>query len=343
MTIKPQDFFKEKRSWSFAKDKILEWYLVPYLTKVSRFGKVVVVDGFAGSGLYEDGSEGSPVIICKVIEKLGIRAIAVLIESDKACFEILEKNVEKFKEKNIALPLKGDFKKLTPEIIKATQGCPTFFYIDPFGIKGLELSNLKSILARVNKISTEVLVNFSYKALIREYEINPSLTDKVMGDDKYRAILAAKIADIKKEEIVIERYKSKYMDFFTYVGSCPVMCEGESRAKYHLIFATSHFDGLKLMNERMGDVFRDFYAKGRLFQVFPRDKTLLEKEILKFLQDKAETRKRIKEVLMIKHFLRFKESDYNQVVSKLLKEKKIYSDTGKTRINDNNLLASSSP
>ena len=70
MKMKPIEFFKEKKSWSLMKDKILSWYLVPYLTKISSLKKTaIIVDGFAGTGFYNDGSEGSPIIICKTIQE----------------------------------------------------------------------------------------------------------------------------------------------------------------------------------------------------------------------------------------------------------------------------------
>lgn len=348
MSIKPKDFFKEKRTWSVVKDKILGWYLIPYLNKVKNLGRlIVIVDGFAGPGLYEDGSDGSPLIICKVIENLkskGVKAIAILIDSNEYCFNKLKQSLKKFEIEKLALPLEGDFKTLVPKIIKATKDCPSFFFIDPFGIKGLEFNSLEEIFKKVNRISTEVLVNFNYKALLREYKINPSLTDGVMGGDYYRNTLEdSKISDSDKEKKIIEMYKDKYKNFFTYVGSCPVMYKDEQMAKYHLIFATSHFDGFKLMNEKMCDIHREFYTEGRLFQVFSEgekpDRNFLENEIINLLKNKVRSRKEVKEILMIKCFLRFKESDYNQTINKFLKENKIYSDNRKIRINDDNLLS----
>ena len=114
MAIKPIKFFERKKSWSLAKDKILSWYLVPYLSKVKSLKKhIVIVDGFAGTGKYEDGSEGSPLIICRTIENLkskGVSATAVLIDHDKICYGELKKNIKEFETKKIALPFLGDFK-----------------------------------------------------------------------------------------------------------------------------------------------------------------------------------------------------------------------------------------
>lgn len=347
--MKPKEFFKSKKSWSVIKDKILGWYLVPYLTKVSKFNRlIVVVDGFAGVGLYKDGSEGSPIIICKTIEKLrkkGVKAITILIDSNKECFDELKKNVKKYENSKIAFPEFGSFNDLTPIIIKETEGLPVFFYIDPFGIKSIEFKCLEKIFEKVKRSSTEVLINFNYKALRREAEAYPELTKKVMNGIWYREILKDKtLSDEQKEEIILENYKDLYQKYFNFIGSCPVMYKDEQDAKYHLIFATSHFDGLRLMNDIMGDVYRDFYSKGRLFDITPpkkrRDLELLEKNILGLAKEIGIiNRAKIKEILIPRLFMRYKESDYNQVISRLIKEEKIYSETGKVRVNDLTLIS----
>jgi hypothetical protein len=63
------DFFTGKRSWSHIKDRVLQSYMTPYLTKVKRLGrKIVLIDGYAGPGIFEDSSAGSPIVICQAAE-----------------------------------------------------------------------------------------------------------------------------------------------------------------------------------------------------------------------------------------------------------------------------------
>jgi hypothetical protein len=72
------DFFKEKKGWSKYKDLILGYYLTPYLEKVKRLGRpICVIDCCAGPGRFDDGSEGSPLIIAKHIEVLYKRGTAI--------------------------------------------------------------------------------------------------------------------------------------------------------------------------------------------------------------------------------------------------------------------------
>ena len=84
------DFFQSKKPWSPYKDMILSYYLTPYLPKVCSLGKpVVVVDCFAGPGRFEDGSEGSPLIISKAVREMvgkGKAVSAVFIEEKRKYF-----------------------------------------------------------------------------------------------------------------------------------------------------------------------------------------------------------------------------------------------------------------
>ena len=73
------EFFDKKKPWSRYKDSILDYYLEPYLAKVARIGKpIVIVDCFAGAGKYEDGELGSPLIISKWLSRLDQRGGQVL-------------------------------------------------------------------------------------------------------------------------------------------------------------------------------------------------------------------------------------------------------------------------
>jgi len=347
--MKPIDFFKSKKSWSRMKDKILGSYLVPYINKVKEFKKpVVIVDGFAGCGIYGDKSEGSPFIICKILEsynKKGIKTFSILIDNDQECFKELEKNIKYYKDIGIAYTEFGDFRKIVPEIIKIAENSPMFFYIDPFGIVGLEFQHLEKIFEKVSRSSTEILVNFNYRIFYREREKYPNLVKDVMNGDYYKEILGDKtLSDDQKEERILEKYKDLYRKYFNFVGSCPVMYKDEQDAKYHLIFATSHFDGLKLMNDIMGNTYREFYTAGRLFDAIPpekrRDLKLLERDIFNLLKELGVTnRENIKKILMPKLFMRYKEGDYNKVISKLIKKERIYSQTGRSRINDSVMIS----
>ena len=59
-----KDFFKAKKPWSILKDQILDYYLAPYIAKILKTGKpLIIIDCFAGKGRFDDDEIGSPIII----------------------------------------------------------------------------------------------------------------------------------------------------------------------------------------------------------------------------------------------------------------------------------------
>src|SRR5437867_354625 len=63
----PSEFHKAPKAWAQVKHSILGNYLSLFLGKLGLSGKpVFYVDGFAGPGLLEDGSKGSPLIAAEL-------------------------------------------------------------------------------------------------------------------------------------------------------------------------------------------------------------------------------------------------------------------------------------
>src|SRR4249920_586648 len=70
MVESSDEFFEGKRRWSEIKDEVLGNYMTPYLAKVNTRGQpILLIDGYAGPGIFEDGAAGSPLIICDKAEK----------------------------------------------------------------------------------------------------------------------------------------------------------------------------------------------------------------------------------------------------------------------------------
>ena len=66
-----RSFFTGKRSCSVIKDRVLGNYTPPlYLSKVKLLlYLILLVDCFAGQGKFDDGTTGSPLIMCEMAEK----------------------------------------------------------------------------------------------------------------------------------------------------------------------------------------------------------------------------------------------------------------------------------
>lgn len=365
------EFFDRKKPWSAIKDRILQKYLVPYIHKTKELRKpIMIVDGFAGPGIFEDGTKGSPVIICEIADQkrelAGVLIFGVFIDENEDYCQSLEKILKPYAQKKIAFVECGRFEEVVGRVVDIMGDCTGFFYLDPFGIKGIEFTNLERIFDRVSMSSTEVLVNFSYPSFARHagnYTEDDDgdtvaqkvkagkqeMVNKVMNGEYWVDIMTdTTTSKFEREAKVVEMYANQYRKYFDFVGHCPVKDTHRNVAKYHLVFGSRHFDGLQLMNDIMHYEYEEFlireYKEGCLFDTRPQHlkKHLdrLKQDILDIAKQHRPLSRRMVRVRLIPvNFMRFAVKDYNGIVTELLKQKALFSETGKTRINDNVLLS----
>jgi three-Cys-motif partner protein len=132
-----KEFFEGKRPWSKIKDRVLGGYLVPYLNKVKGLGEsIVVVDGFAGPGKYDDGSIGSPLMICQEAEKhVPDRSFAILVNENNEHKKKLDQLLKPFIERKKAVSINGNAEDLLKALKEQITTQTLFIYLDPFGLK----------------------------------------------------------------------------------------------------------------------------------------------------------------------------------------------------------------
>jgi three-Cys-motif partner protein len=216
------EFFKAKRPWSKIKDQVIGNYLVLYLNKVSKLGqKIVIVDAFAGPGIYEDGSKGSPLIICEVAEKqIPEKYLAVFANRDKESHIKLKKALKKYIEGKEAVTILGSAQDLLGELKNIVGNATLLIYLDPFGLKGCEFKLLEPFWGRDKRFSTEIMVNMSMPTLhrlstpdaVREKRIssrteklNQTLTN-ILGGEYWNGIMWSGLPAGEKEKRLVEEY-----------------------------------------------------------------------------------------------------------------------------------------
>jgi len=69
--------------------------MAPYLKKVAMLKKsILLVDGFAGPGTFEDGTSGSPLIMCEQAERnVADNYVAVFVNKEKKHHNTLEQTL----------------------------------------------------------------------------------------------------------------------------------------------------------------------------------------------------------------------------------------------------------
>jgi len=373
-----KDFFAAKREWSKYKDMILEYYLTPYLPKVCSLGKpVVVVDCFAGAGRFDDGTDGSPRIIAKAIEKLATKGKpvkALLVEEKKTYFRQLEDNVREFG--SICEPIHCSFEESVAEIGRFALTHTIFLYIDPYGLKPLKFSLLSSIYKHLKSgTSVEVLMNFNSSSLVRngraalgltqkdipegewffdseeetKRTMSPEEIDDIAGGEYWRDIVSSDMSFPEMEESCSHKYMAKMSRYFQGVRNYPIKEKYiHKNFKYRLIFGSRHPDAMILMNDAVCKA-RDRFLKkerveGWLFDLRQEDEkhdpVRLEDTIRSVLDkvDRISRRDLIVNTLELL-FGEYFEKECKSAIYTLREKGLLYSASGKARFNDDELLS----
>lgn len=137
----------------------------------NKYQNIYYIDCFAGRGKYncnnqKDTINGSPLIALECALTLqqdqkynGVKMHCIFIERFKKCSQDLEKFCEPYKGKvDFYIYKEKDFNSVIQEIISKINYHPTFFFIDPDGIKELKKESLEKIINRNG--ATDILLNY---------------------------------------------------------------------------------------------------------------------------------------------------------------------------------------
>ncbi|MDK2919609.1 MAG: hypothetical protein PWQ37_2342 [Candidatus Petromonas sp.] len=288
------NFFEKKRGWSIIKDEIISHYLTPYIYKLLTTKKpLTLIDCFAGKGVFEDGSIGSPIIIANKIKeileknkKTDIKGIFI----EKKYYDDLKENLKTYNNCEIR---KGTFEDHIIDVINRRRGSNIFLYIDPYGIKSLDFVRLKKI-CKSNFNTLEMLMNFNSFGFLREasrlkkyqnefylekdlesYEVDEknSIENMIriaggeywieLLDDYNRNIISMHEAERK----FVEKYVENFHKLFKHVINIPIKTKEKNIPKYRLIFGTNHDDGLTLMADNMNQKWKKIIENERQGQL----------------------------------------------------------------------------
>lgn len=358
-------FFEAKREWSKVKDKILGHYISCYLKTIQRRGRpIIIVDAFSGPGRFGDGSDGSPLIIAKLIEerlKPDVGIACIFSDAHPAHRVELERCLASYIAKRIAEKPLSDFPQALTRALQIGKGSTLFFYLDPYGIKDLDFETVKQIYERNPAQSTEVLINFSFKTFMR-MSGNWSYTDsadevarkvkeekrdtvtRVMGGDYWIQIVTnPALTKIQREDAIVQAYMERVRTYFKYTYSIPVKeiddpggsVPTDDLAKYHLIFGTRSPRAVLYMNDVAYNALEPYFNKfkeGLLFSMLPSryeptSQERIKEEILKIVASRSLKRPDIIEAIVTKFFLQYKSKEYRAIIDDLVfKEKRLFAD-----------------
>ncbi|MDQ2886852.1 MAG: three-Cys-motif partner protein TcmP [Chloroflexota bacterium] len=362
-----EDFFAGKRSWSIIKDQVLQGYMTPYIAKVNKRGKpILLIDGYAGPGTFGDGTVGSPLIMCQAAEKYAQGNYqAIFINKDQKYHDKLREEIRRGGWSGSVETILGDSTILLQELPNRLSNWTVFLYLDPFGLKGCEFSLLKPFLDRNPAFSTEILFTMNmpivHRLAARHVDEDRRQNDqtiksyherltKVFGGEYWKEIMWQRVGSPEEHEHqLIGAYQAKLAHYLPYTGSCPVREGTNRRIKYFIVFASRHPDSMLLLNDIMAKAYFDrmhqaSYA-GTLFANTDwretRSTNDLQSSIINMVAEHSgETRKSIWLRIVQAYFMRYLHSEYLAMAQRLIDEKKLISPTPRPtkRLNDDCVL-----
>jgi three-Cys-motif partner protein len=270
-------FFVEKRAAAVFKHAILNQYVDPFAMKTgstSPKGRVAFVDGYAGEGVYDDGTEGSPALLIAKANKLaGKRALEIhLVEEDAVTFAKLDALVDVAAKGLEVKTYEGDAAQHLDTLLAKASDIPIFVFLDPYGLMipfDVAAKILNSRPSGLGAPATEVLINFTGTGLRRIaghlYSETPNAAtlgriDAVCGGDWWQAAwlhraptkAASKEAKLAAEEAIVAGYAQR-LGKATGAGHWTSEARNEAHQMpiYYLVFLTRHRDGLHVFGESL--------------------------------------------------------------------------------------------
>ena len=278
-----------------AKHDVLGWYLDAWVPIIGRsFKDAVLIDCFAGPGVYEGGEPGSPILMLdRYLNRRDRKTLRAtfhyyFIENDPRALALLEPLVEKRRrrlpEDSVCEVVRGEYADRFPEVldrIKRPDGSypPTFAFIDPCGHGGLPMTLHGDFL---EFRQCEVLIFFSLPEIARFVSRagqEPSLNALFDGTE-WEA--ARDLQGAERREFLLNLFQRKLEARTEHVRAFQMITrEGRD---YWLFFGTRNLTGLDRMKDAMwrrdpqtGRTFRDVTnrAVAVLFEEEPDTRPLL--------------------------------------------------------------------
>lgn len=272
-------FWKKGYIETRLKHAVLEKYLSAYWQILGkRVPGFLYIDGFAGRGRFDDGSEGSPLLSMRVVAdlrekgRLSTPVHFAFIEADEGNYEILKTAALRLaKELKVEQPLirRGTFQEQILRVLEALGGncyrCPTFIFVDPFGYTDVPLNMIFELAMPRNR---ELFVTFMSHHMGRflSDQKKSQTFDRVFGSKAWQKCF---FKDKPHQECLVDLYASelnrRFLEESVQTFIFPFRVESiEGGGLYHLIHISHHPKARQVMDNAVsaaGATKRDAFKK----------------------------------------------------------------------------------
>lgn len=358
----PADFFDELRFWSRTKLRILEKYIDAYLRKRARFNPTIYyVDGFAGQGYYgQEGQaleEGSPLRMARFAQRIQdegkpYRLICLNTELRKKRCQELQKALAGF-DPELVQVFCGAFANQLPQFLKIMGTAPAVCFLDPFGVVGISVDDIRPLLVRPD---TEILLNLSTPTLHRLAgfatsdakdargkfnQLSRTLGEDPRDDAPEWLVMRDRLSSDEWEEWAVNRYMELMQEaspYRKYGVAYPVREKLGGGVKYYLVFASRAMDAFPLMSDFICTEEDDLHLQAEIASRRPgqtsmfapmhvdkreaRLATLIEEIHAYGMAHQGINRKHLIEEFSYRYLGEFKQKHYRQMLERLVKDKR---------------------
>jgi three-Cys-motif partner protein len=262
-------FFEISKEQSRVKTAIVSKYFDAWASVMmgvqdrvkGRYGdKIAYLDLFAGPGRYDDGTKSTPLMILeKAIanDKLRNRLVSIFNDKDDNNTRSLQEAIKNLSGiDSLRYKPKVYRQEVGSEIVKLFEQMkmiPTFFFVDPWGYKGLSLQLVNAVL---KDWGCDCLFFFNYN------RISMGLPNELV-EDHMNALFGVERANALRKKI--ERLPSSERELTIVEDLCQAIratgkkyvlpfrfkSDTGKRTSHHLIFVSKGFKGYEIMKEVM--------------------------------------------------------------------------------------------
>lgn len=267
MASTTERFFERRREWSQRKHEVFQGYVPQYARILGkRRGRVYLVDAFAGAGSYGTGEGrvlGSPLLAAQIAADLAAAKGAydlrcINVEADKRAFADLGANTGVYAP--FVTNVQGRFMDHIDDILKTVGLAPTLFFLDPFGVGGLEWDALAKVGHRSPVTATELLINFNVPKFDRHagwldsaderlQEAFKRLLNRITGATAWQQIWEEPLSKEERYRRIAEFYLNRISSAFGMsTAAYPVRTVDGGHLKYYLVFASRNRIAMRIMS-----------------------------------------------------------------------------------------------
>lgn len=222
-----------------------------------------------------------------------------------------------------------------------------------FNSVGFVRCGLVALKMESTLIDSEITEDFYDEPIANIQGMTPPQMDEIAGGNYWKDIVIdPNLSFAGKEQKITTAYMNQMIKYYSMVCDFPIKEKYyHAVPKYRLIYGTRHPDGILLMNDIMYKAREQFlkteFADDRLFDMRPleeqKDTVNFTKRLYEIIRQKEPiSRKDVKLIAMQDFFCRYNFGDYSKAITSLLKGfegLRVFSKSGKTRINDEEFLS----